>query len=136
MQLINAGNTSAGPAELSTNRAKWDAASMGGNYDFTLTIQQFSRDGGRPISISVRDGQVTKAVYQDTGEAAPDYRKLSIEDMFSQAKDAYDTGAERVTTQYDPTTGALSSLYIDRSAMIADEEIGYSVSNITLPKAG
>ncbi len=127
IQQTSSGN---GLQELTTNQAKWNFITPSKNYDFTLQNNGFRIDGGRSINISVRNGEITNANYADTGEAAPEYSRATIEGLFEQVKQAYTDNAERIDVTYDSSTGAPSSIYIDRSSMIADEESAYMISNV------
>jgi hypothetical protein len=119
---------------LNTNEAKWKAATTNGNYDYTVQFGGFTApEYRRPIAVSVNNGQVSNMTYADTGEAVAADRQASVpsmQDLFQELRDAYKNNAAQVNVTYDPTYGYPSSLYIDRSAMIADEEVSYSVSNV------
>lgn len=138
VKAINEGSTSK-PNDLKTlaaNEAKWKTASVGGDYDYTIQLNAFtSPDYRRPITVSVANGQVSNMTYADTGEAVPADRQAtvpSINDLFSMLRDAYTSNAARVDVTYDPKYGFPSSLYIDQSEMMADEEFGYTVSDLNI----
>ena len=119
---------------LNTNETKWKAATTNGNYDYTVQFGGFTApEYRRPIAVSVNNGQVSNMTYADTGEAVAADRQASVpsmQDLFQELRDAYKNNAAQVNVTYDSTYGYPSSLYIDRSAMIADEEISYNVSNV------
>ena len=58
-----------------------------------------------------------------------DFNRLSVDDLFKQIDEAISNGAEKVQVEYDPQFGFPTSIYIDRSSMIADEESSIKVSN-------
>lgn len=132
IQALNKTPASTGTQTLQANQAKWNSLTNTGNYDFTVINGGFRIDGGRPVNISVRNGAITNATYADTGTAASEYSRVTMNDLFKQIQDGYTGNAERVDVTYDPTTGAPLSIYIDQSSMIADEETAYSVSNIKI----
>ncbi|MBK8452419.1 MAG: DUF6174 domain-containing protein [Thiofilum sp.] len=132
IQALNKTPTNTGPQNLQANQAKWNSLTSRGNYDFTVINSGFRIDGGRPVNISVRNGAITNATYADTGTAAADYSRVTMNDLFKSIQDAYSGNAERVDVTYDATTGAPLSIYIDESSMIADEETAYTVSNIKI----
>ncbi|WP_020558023.1 DUF6174 domain-containing protein [Thiofilum flexile] len=132
VQALNQTSTTSGSQTLQSNRAKWNDLAKSGNYDFTVSNNGFMINAGRPINISVRNGAITNAAYADTGEAAADYSRVTMNDLFKTIQDAYDGNAERVNVTYDSNTGAPASIFIDRSSMIADEETAYTVSNIKI----
>jgi hypothetical protein len=119
---------------LNNNEAKWKAASANGNYDYTVQFGGFTApEYRRPITVSVNNGQVSNMTYADTGEAVSADRQVSVpsmSDLFQELRDAYKNNAAQVNVTYDPTYGYPSSMYIDRSATMADEEVSYSVSNV------
>jgi hypothetical protein len=119
---------------LNNNEAKWKAATANGNYDYTVQYGGFTApEYRRPITVSVNNGQVSNMTYADTGEAVSAERQASVpsmSDLFQELRDAYKNNAAQVNVTYDATYGYPSSLYIDRSAAIADEEVSYSVSNV------
>lgn len=118
--------------QLEKNRKLWESQGID-DYSFTLQRSCFCRgDDRRPIHIQVRDGKVVAAKFADTGEPLPpsmDYAKKTIPDLFNEVAQAIKEKAARLEVSYDPTYGFPTSIFIDRSELIADEEIGYSVSN-------
>lgn len=132
VQALNKTPSTTDTQTLQANQTKWNSLTSAGNYDFTVVNSGFRIDGGRPVNISVRNGAISSATYADTGTAAADYSRVTMQDLFKQINDAYTISAERVNVSYDATTGAPLSIYIDQSSMIADEETAYTVSNIKI----
>lgn len=118
--------------ELQTNQQKWQKAGID-DYSFTLQRNCFCRgDATRPVNIEVQDGKIASATFADTGEPLPadtDFNKLTVNDLFKQVGEVLSSGAERVDVKYDPKYGFPTSIYIDRSSQIADEEVGFTISN-------
>lgn len=121
---------------LNNNEAKWKTATANGNYNYTVQVSGFMMpDYTRAVTVSVTNGQANKMVYADTGEALSAERQASVpsmSDLFQQVRDAYKNNAAQVNVSYDATYGYPSSIYIDRSTSIADEEVGYSVTNVSI----
>lgn len=131
-ELLNQGTTDPARQAYETNLQKWQGSGID-DYSFTLQRSCFCPgDTTKPVNINVENGQVVSATFADTGEPLPadlSYNSLTIDDLFKQVGDALDSGAERVDVTYDPTYGYPTSIYIDRSSRIADEEVGFTVSN-------
>lgn len=130
------GNTNL-PATFVDSRAKWDAATSGGQTaSYTAQSSCFCpEDYTRPMNITEQNGRIVDATYADTGEAVPNYIRdglLTMNERFDQLQDAYLSGAERIDATYDPQLGYPNSVYIDQSFMIADEEISYNIKGLKL----
>ena len=118
--------------DLQANQQKWQQANID-SYSFTLQQGGFrTLDALRPVNIEVSNGKVVSAVYADNGQPLPadmDFNRLTVDDLFKQIDEAISNGAEKVQVEYDPQFGFPTSIYIDRSSMIADEESNIKVSN-------
>lgn len=134
VKAINTGGSTGSNAQqqLDANRKKWDSLDID-DYAFTLQRNCFCRgDAIRPINIEVRDGKIASATFADTGEAVPDdldFNKLTVNDLFKEVQQAIKGGAAQVDVTYDKQYGFPTSIYIDQSRQIADEEVGFTVSN-------
>lgn len=104
------------------------------DYAYTLQVSCFCPDAGVPIRVTVQDGEVSEAVYGEkgaaveAGDAAPEYWELSINDIIDELNAA--TDAENVQVKWPDGQDYPSSVSIDQSAQIADEEIGYTLSSV------
>jgi hypothetical protein len=104
------------------------------DYSYTLLVTCFCPDAGVPVRVTVEDGQVVEAVYDargagfDRGEPAPDFRSLSINDVIDALNAA--TGAETVRVDWPEGQDYPSEVSIDESSRIADEEIGYTITDV------
>ncbi|SEA33297.1 hypothetical protein SAMN05660964_01395 [Thiothrix caldifontis] len=139
VKAINGGSSTSSDAQqqLDANRKKWDSLDID-DYSFTLQRNCFCRgDAIRPINIEVRDGSVKSATYADTGELLPDDRQtnkqsiynLNADGLFNLVEQGIKGGAAKVDVSYDKQYGLPASIYIDQSFQIADEEMGYTISN-------
>lgn len=116
------------PGRLSDARDQWADAAIE-DYSMTLSRSCFcGPDHLGPFQVEVENGVVVFATRD--GEAVPLDRVLTVEDLFDLLEEAYDTDAERVDVEYDAAFGFPTSLYIDQSRGIADEEIGYTVTDL------
>ncbi|EIJ36341.1 DUF6174 domain-containing protein [Thiothrix nivea] len=137
VDAINGSGLTDAQSQLDANRKQWESQGID-DYSFTLQRSCFCRgDAIRPINIEVRDGSVTSARYADTGELIPDDRQtnkqsiynLSADGLFNLVDQAIKGGAAQVDVSYDKQYGIPTSIYIDQSKQIADEEMGYSITN-------
>ncbi|MEB4591692.1 DUF6174 domain-containing protein [Candidatus Thiothrix sp. Deng01] len=132
VDAINNSGQTAAQSQLDANRQKWESQPLA-DYSFTLQRSCFCRgDAIRPVNIEVADGKVASATFADTGEPLPedlDYNKLTVNDLFDTIQQAITDGAARVDVSYDQQSGVPASIYIDRSEQIADEEVGFTISN-------
>jgi hypothetical protein len=92
----------------------------------------------RPARITVRDGAVESATYVDDGQPVaasvlPTYQ--TIDELFEMIADAVARKAVTVDVTYDPDLHYPTHGYIDISEMIADEEQGFTASDLE-PLAG
>lgn len=125
--------TATDPPESSPESETFDGA----DYTYTLRVNCFCSDGGVPISVTVRDGEVVDAVYarKGRGHAAGDqvdkWRRLTIEDIIDEADKARANGAAEVDVAWPDGQDHPDSVSIDQDRRMADEEIGYEISNVS-----
>lgn len=138
IKVINGATTL--PADLTANRAKWEQATADGqSVSYTAQSSCFCPpDYTRPMNITEQNGRITDATYADTGEAVPVYVRdslLTMNERFDQLQDAYTSGAEQVDVTYDAQLGYPSSVLIDQSFQMADEEIRYTIKDLQVGAA-
>lgn len=103
------------------------------DYSYTLVVSCFCADAGAPVRITVVDDAVTRAVYAgdgrgvERGEEAPDYRHVTIDEVIAAAND---TEAARVDVEWPDGQDFPTSVYVDQDEQMADEEIGYTLSDV------
>ena len=134
---INGKGSSGTQQALDANRKKWDSLGID-DYSFTLQRSCFcTPDSTRPVNIKVRDGSVTSARYADTNELIPDDRQtnkqsiynMNADGVFNLVEQGIKSGAAQVDVKYDAQYGLPTSIYIDQNQQMADEEVGYTISN-------
>ena len=117
-----------GPNGLDAARALWEEAGLDG-YTMTVSRSCFCPPEYRgPFAVTVEDGETTGALYD--GRPAEVGDPPTVEALFALLAEAYARGAARVDVTYDPALGYPTSLYIDRDERIADEEVGYEVTDL------
>ena len=115
-------------SDLDAEAEKW--ASFGfKNYDFTLQITCFCKDEfTRPKTIEVRENTIitVSGVPIENPSDSP-YR--TIDEFFIFIKEQRKQNPVVEDIKYDDQYGFPSYIYFDISEMIADEEIGYTLTD-------
>ena len=127
------------PGKLTASEKLWNDRGLI-NYDFTLERQCFCPEDWRgPVNIQVRNGDAVSVKYVSNGASVTEGKfdnADTIAKLFTMLKNAYngkgDFGqkADTITVTYDGRTGYPMTFYIDVSQTIADEEQGYTVTNL------
>ncbi|CAN5316926.1 MAG: DUF6174 domain-containing protein [Nocardioides sp.] len=102
------------------------------NYSFTVAASCFCAGRG-PVRITVVAGEVADAVMvhpKRDGEVVPDYRLVTIDDVIDAAND---TSAASVDVDWPTDQAWPDSVYVDPDLMAVDEEIGYTITEVTVP---
>jgi hypothetical protein len=131
--------TSSIPQELTTSEKLWKDQGLR-NYDFTLERQCFCPEDWRgPVNIQVRNGATVSVIYVSSGVAVTEGKfdnADTIDKLFTMLKNAYaGTGdfeqrADTINVTYNAQMGYPTTFFIDVSQMMADEEQGYTVTNL------
>jgi hypothetical protein len=105
------------------------------DYTFELATTCFCLDAGAPMRLTVVDDEVTEAVYTRAGRGLPDgtpvprARWMTIDEVIAAAND---TDAEKVEVDWPAGQDYPSSVSVDTSTRIADEEVAYAVSDVVV----
>jgi len=104
------------------------------DYAFTVVVGCFCPDAGTPIRITVSDGVATTAEWVRPdghgGRAVPDYwAGLTMADVIDLANE---TDAYQVTVEWPEGQDHPDSVWVDRDQHMADEELGYTVSDVVV----
>jgi hypothetical protein len=111
-------------------------------YTFRLMVSCYCLGAGAPIKVVVEDGVVVRATYLaadsgrsgvEKGDPADKIYWLTINDIIDAAND---TTAARVDVVWPAGQDYPTSVYVDKNLNMADEEIGYTVSNVRWHAAG
>ncbi len=118
-------------AALDAARARWQAAGLDG-YRFVYELSCFCPEEARgPFTITVRDGAVEEALYNGRPMNPADERLYpSVDALFDTLAEAFDRDAETVRVTYDAALGYPTEAYVDYEAMMADEELRFSVRDL------
>lgn len=105
------------------------------DYSYTLVVSCFCPDAGTPVRVTVVAGEAVEAVYAEDGrgvtqgDPAPEYRWLTIDEVIEAAND---TEAAVVKVKWPEGQDYPSAVSVDQDKMMADEEIGYLVSDVVV----
>ena len=131
--------TSSAPQELTNNEKLWKDQGLR-NYDFTLQRDCFCPEDWRgPVNIQVRNGVAVSVTYVSNGAVVTEgkFDKAdTVDKLFTILKNAYDgkgdfeQKAATINVTYNPQKGYPTTFYVDVSQTIADEEQGYTITNL------
>ena len=108
------------------------------DYTFELTVSCFCAPAAVPIEVTVVNAEVVGAVYGvdstgrvhvHAGDPADKAFWVTINDIIEKAND---TTADRVKVDWPTGQDYPSSVFVDPSKQIADEEIGYTIAKVQL----
>ena len=138
--LVVGCSNSAGPGpepeafrDLVENASDWDALGIT-EYRFTATVSCFcAGELFRPASVVVRGNAVESATYVDDGRPVdplflPAYQ--TVDEMFETIASAIERQAVVLEVTYDAELHYPTDVYIDLSEMIADEEQGFTATDL------
>jgi hypothetical protein len=129
-----AGTLPGAPDTLATARALW-TRSHPASYRYQLRISAFAPPSvTQPVIVEVHNGVPFSITPVNPGEpidATTMAKYDTVEELFSVIEDAVSRSAESLSASYDATYGFPKETWIDYSRSIADEELGFQVSNFT-----
>ena len=127
------------PQELTASEKLWKDQGLR-NYDFTLERQCFCPEDWRgPVNIQVRNGVTVSITYVSSGAAVTEGKfdnADTIDKLFTMLKNAYagkgdfEQKADTINVTYNTQMGYPTIFFIDVSQIMADEEQGYTVTNL------
>ena len=120
-------------AQLLRAKSRWERSGITA-YTYTTAQQCFCpQDYVAPVAVDVRDGVVQGVAFADgrAGDVPDPQRFGTVDDLFAKLQDAIDRGAVSITVEYERQLGYPTTAFIDYDALIADEEQGFAVSELT-----
>ena len=128
--------TACGPSQrpaLAHNRARWESQAIR-HYRFDLTIGCFCPWSAlMPLTVEVQNGAVVSMVASNGADITPyldTFRAhATIESLFDLVDSAISSRVYKLEVQYDPRYGFPTSISIDPSRMIMDDQTGYYATN-------
>ena len=120
-------------SDFEINKSRWQASNLN-NYQFDFRWICFcERDYISLVTITVKDGKIHSAIYNET-QIPVSVEKLdryeTIDGLFSFIQDAYDKNAHRISINYDLHDGYPFEGSVDYVEMMVDEEKGFEVNNL------
>ena len=127
------------PQDLTASEKLWQNQKLR-DYDFTLQRQTFAPEDWRgPVNIQVRSGAAVSVTYVSSGAAVTEGKfdnADTIDKLFTMLKNAYaskgefEQKADTINVTYNAQMGYPTTFYIDISQTLADEEQGYTITNL------
>ena len=115
--------------ENEVNRNKWEALNLD-SYSFTLQISCFcTEETTQPKEVKVVNNKIN-LVNETPYNPEQHWGVLTISQFFDEIENAEREKVFMLSVEYDKDKGFPNYIYIDREEMIADEEIGYTVTNM------
>ena len=116
------------------NRSLWESQSIQ-HYRFNLKVGcNCPWYDLMPLTVEVQNGEIVSMVASNAGDITPyqDFFRQhgTIESLFDTVDSAISRGVYKLVVQYDATHGFPTSIVIDPSRMITDDQTGYYVTNL------
>lgn len=122
-----------GDTALDGAMKRW-AASRPASYEFTVSQQCFCPPEIRnPVVVTVRGDSIVSRTYVGTGAPLDTARApmaLTVDGLFAKIRDARARSAAAINVTYHATLGYPTQLWIDYSAAMADEEVGFEARDL------
>jgi hypothetical protein len=116
-------------SRLDANREKWLAR---GSRDYSATVTKACFCGVTgPVAIVVNADTITSATQVSNGQAVDPRVTVSVSQLFDFIARAIDDRAERLDVTYDDTLGFPRSVSYDGDSRVADDEISFTVTDVT-----
>ena len=113
------------------NKEKWENASIL-DYSFIFQVSCYcNEEYTLPKKVLVMGGEIV-TVNNLAYSKETHWGVFSINDLFNEIEKASNQNVALLETTYDSYYGFPTYIYIDRDERIADEEMGYSVTNFKL----
>jgi len=126
--IVSFCNRSNNSDEFSVNESKWYGKNID-NYEFTLRINCFCpQERLGPHLIKVVNDEIVSVNNQPYDPAATG-ELMTIDELFTFVEAGIDGNPYRKTIEYNSTYGYPQYVYFDYSKTMADEEIGYQLSD-------
>ena len=110
---------------------RWESLRLT-DYTIKQSLQCYCVRGSTLMTVTVRNNRISDVKTFDGASLPSDqwnqYR--TVDELFTLIRDTNPSQVARVTATYDTRHGYPTSVYIDRSAAIADEEIGYETQDL------
>ena len=122
----------AGRSEFGENRDRWLEEGYA-SYTYRVDRSCFCFNAGL-ADIEVNRGTIVAVTRVDDGSAvAAEFFEIydTVEDLFDTIENAIEGNAERLEVTYDPDLGFPTSIVLDYSSNVADDEFTFTASRMT-----
>ncbi len=128
----NENNNSPLIEELQENRQLWRSQQLK-NYQYIYQQQCFCvPPSNTPLKVSVKNDKITQVVNLNTDQLLTDLTfPNTIDQLFNIIQDAIQRNADEILITYDKTLGYPTRIAIDYQRILADDEITYTVENLS-----
>lgn len=127
----NKANTTVTPTAFDAARARWvDSGLQDYRYTFRQTCFCVPEE---EMLVIVRAGVIQSATYQPSGNTVPAQRLKgvpTVPGLFKIIDDALAAHADQLDATYHAGDGHPEQIFIDYSRLMADEEMGYTVTRL------
>ena len=132
--MLGSGVNREAQTELNRQRRQWRAQEIG-SYSYTVRRICFCAPPFTdPVLVRVRDGRVEGRSFVESGGAVDPTQAQhwpAVDGLFDLIQDAIDRDADAIAVEYHPQLGYPTSISIDYSQMMADEELSITAEGLT-----
>ena len=118
--------------EVSQRQQQWADQNVT-SYRYTIQVGCFCLTSmTQPVVVEVRDGETASLTPPEGGEPVPAElftRYDTIDDLFALLKEAREQNYAEATAEFDAERGFPTSIRLDGSTQVADDETFYTISN-------
>jgi hypothetical protein len=124
--------------ELGRQRQKWESQGITDYRVLSRMICFCVGDATTPVVLHVLNRRLVSVSRADDLSPVPPtdwaFRYYTIDEMFDLIADAQARGASEVRVTYDPLLGYPTSVYLDMSSRVADDERQFEISGLTVAR--
>ncbi len=120
--------------EIDRNRDLWDTQGLL-TYRYAVERLCFCGLAG-PVRVAVENDVATTRVFVLSGDTVPAEQAEwypTVDGLFALLFDAARRNAHDIEVVYDPATGVPLDIFIDYQQNVADEELGFRVTEVPAP---
>ncbi len=118
--------------ELTENRQLWRSQQLK-NYQYIYQQQCFcTPPSNTPLKVSIKNDKIAQVVNLNDNQVISDLTfPRTIDELFNIIETAIKRNADEILISYDPAFGYPTRIAIDYQKILADEEITYTVKNLS-----
>jgi uncharacterized protein DUF6174 len=124
--------------ELSRQRRRWNSQGITDYRVLSQLICFCISDATTPVVLHVLNRRLVSVSRADDLSPVPPsewaFRYYTIDEMFDLIADAQAKGASEVRVSYDPMLGYPTSVFLDMSSRVADDERQFELSGLTVAR--